>query len=105
MAGKTIRESFPNPAALRKAPQEVAAFHRFQELGEELVAINERICVLRPVEQQRGGWAAQEKNGCCSPSGNGAGNPYRVKPDLCRVVTWACGPPMGMEIPVVVTPA
>ena len=74
VAGKTMTETFPNPTALRKAQQEVAEFHRFQELSQELVALNEKICQLRPVEQQRGGWTAPEKNGCCTPSGDGAGN-------------------------------
>jgi hypothetical protein len=59
--GKTRTETFPNPTALRKAQQEVAEFHRFQKLSEELVGINEKICELRPVEQQRGGWTDQEK--------------------------------------------
>ena len=59
VAGKTITESFPNPAALRKAQQEVGEFRRFQQLGEKLVAVNEKICALRPVEQQRGGWTTQ----------------------------------------------
>ena len=61
VAGKTITETFPNPGALRKAQQEVAEFHRFQELSEDLVGINEKICALRPVEPQRGGWTEQEK--------------------------------------------
>jgi len=61
VAGKTTTESFPNPAALRKAQQEVAEFRRFQELSGKLVALNEKICALRPVEEQRGGWTAQEK--------------------------------------------
>jgi hypothetical protein len=61
LAGKTVTQTFPNPAALRKAQQEVAEFHRFQKLGQELVSLNERICALRPVEQQRGGWTEQEK--------------------------------------------
>ncbi len=61
VAGKTVTESFPNPAALRKAQQEVAEFHRFEKLGEDLVGINEKICALRPVEAQRGGWSDQEK--------------------------------------------
>ena len=61
VAGKSVTESFPNPAALRKAQQEVAEFHLFQKLGEELVTINERICALRPVEAQPGGWTDQEK--------------------------------------------
>ena len=61
VAGKTITETFPNPDALRKAQQEVTEFHRFQQLSEDLVDINERICALRPVEQQRSGWTEQEK--------------------------------------------
>ena len=61
MGGKSITESFPNPAALRKAQQEVAEFHRFQKLGEDLISINEKICALRPVERQQGGWTDQEK--------------------------------------------
>ena len=61
VAGKTITETFPNPVALRKAQQEVAEFHRFQQLSEALVSVNERICSLRPVEPQPGGWTEQEK--------------------------------------------
>jgi hypothetical protein len=61
VAGTSVTESFPNPAALRKAQQEVAEFHRFQKLGDNLVSINERICALRPVEAQPGGWTDQEK--------------------------------------------
>lgn len=61
VAGKTVTESFPNPAALRKAQQEVAEFHRLQKLSEDLVGINDKICALRPVERQRGGWTDQEK--------------------------------------------
>ena len=59
--GKTITETFPNPTALRKAQQEVAEFHRFQQLGRDLIDINEKICRRRPVGQQRGGWTDQEK--------------------------------------------
>lgn len=61
VAGKTVTETFPNPAALRKAQQEVAEFHRFQELTEKLVNVNQRICDLRPRERERGGWTDQEK--------------------------------------------
>lgn len=61
VAGKTVTETFPNPTALRKAQQEVAEFHRFQELGDKLVSINEKICQLRTVERERGGWTDQEK--------------------------------------------
>jgi len=48
--GKTVTETFSTPAALRKAEQEVAAFHRFRELSNELLQINEKICQTRPVE-------------------------------------------------------
>jgi hypothetical protein len=61
VAGKTVTESFPNPAALRKAQQEVAEFHRFQKLSQDLVSLSEKICRLRPVEPRRGGWTEQEK--------------------------------------------
>jgi hypothetical protein len=74
VGGKSVTESFPNPAALRKAQEEVAEFHHFQKLGEDLVNVNERICALRPVEPQPGRWTPQKKNGCCNPSGNCAGS-------------------------------
>jgi hypothetical protein len=61
VAGKTVTETFPNPAALRKAQQEVAEFHRFQDLSGDLVSLNQKICELRPVERQRGGWTDQGK--------------------------------------------
>jgi hypothetical protein len=71
VSGKTVTETFPNPTALRKAQQQVAEFHRFQKLSQDLVALNDRICRLRPVAQERGGRTEQEKNGCCDPSGSG----------------------------------
>ena len=61
VAGKTVTESFPTPATLRKAQQEVAEFHRFQQLSETLVALNEKICALRPSAPDAGGWTPQEK--------------------------------------------
>jgi hypothetical protein len=61
VAGKSVTESFPTPAALRKAQQEVAEFHRFQQLSEDLVCINEKICALRPAKTQQGGWTDQGK--------------------------------------------
>jgi Family of unknown function (DUF6788) len=61
VSGKTVTETFPNPAAFRKAQQEIAEFHRFQQLSADLVSLNQKICELRPVEQQRGGWTDQEK--------------------------------------------
>ena len=48
--GKTVTETFSSPAELRKAQSEVNAFHRFQSLTRELLAVNEKICRARPVE-------------------------------------------------------
>jgi hypothetical protein len=48
--GKSVTETFSSPAALRKAEQEVAAFHRFRELSSALLKVNEKICQARPVE-------------------------------------------------------
>jgi len=50
--GKTVSETFSSPAALRKAQREVAEFHKFQALGQTLVEVNEKICQLRPVEEE-----------------------------------------------------
>ena len=61
VAGKTVTETFPSPAALRKAQQEVAEFHRLQDLTQELVALNHKICELRPLEETGDGWTPQEK--------------------------------------------
>jgi hypothetical protein len=57
--GKTITESFSAPASLAKAQREVAEYHRFRELSGELLEVNERICGLRPVEEEA--LSAQEK--------------------------------------------
>jgi hypothetical protein len=59
--GKTVNESFPTPATLRKAQREVAEFQRWQQLGQELMALNEKICALRPAEEPDSGWTPQEK--------------------------------------------
>ena len=47
--GKTVSESFSTAIQLRKAQREVAAYHRFRQLGQELLEVNERICRARPV--------------------------------------------------------
>jgi hypothetical protein len=85
VAGKTVTESFADPTALRKAQQEVAEFHRFQKLSQDLVTLNEKICRLRPVTQERGGWTEQKRNGCCGPSGGGAGSKPTPRPSFCAV--------------------
>ena len=59
--GKSVAESFVTPRALRKATEEVAEFHRFQNLSAELTALNEQICHLRPAEPDSTGWTEAEK--------------------------------------------
>jgi hypothetical protein len=49
--GKTVTETFASPAALKKAQREVAEFHRFQDLCEQVVVVNEQLCAVRPVEE------------------------------------------------------
>lgn len=49
--GKSVTESFPSPAAQRKAEGEIATFRRYQELHRSFVAVNENICRARPVEE------------------------------------------------------
>src|SRR6266849_9816747 len=57
--GKTVTETFSSPASLAKARREVAECQRFQELGDQLLEVNEQICALRPVEEAAP--SAQEK--------------------------------------------
>lgn len=52
LKGKTVTETFASPAELHKAQREVEAYHRFRQLAQELLDINERICRARPVEQE-----------------------------------------------------
>jgi hypothetical protein len=59
--GRTVNESFATPGALRKAQREIAEFQRWQQLGQQLVTINQKICALRPAEEERGDWTPQEK--------------------------------------------
>ena len=59
--GKTVAESFPSPAAFRKAQAEIKEYHRFQQLSGELVTVNEKICRSRPLEEEPSGWTAEEK--------------------------------------------
>jgi hypothetical protein len=48
--GKTTTETFATPVALRKAKDEVAEFHRFRELSQSLLDVNEKICKQRSLE-------------------------------------------------------
>jgi hypothetical protein len=49
--GKTVSESFSTAVELRKAQREVEAFHRFRQLSQELLEVNEKICRARPVAE------------------------------------------------------
>lgn len=49
--GKTRTESFPTPAAQRKAEGEIAEFRRFQQLCRAFVEVNTQICRRRPLEE------------------------------------------------------
>lgn len=57
--GKTVTQSLPSPAAVRKAQAEIAEYRHFVALTDELVNVNRQICRLRPAEQAA--QAAQEK--------------------------------------------
>lgn len=48
--GKTVSECFSSAAELRKAQREVETFHRFRQLSQGLLEVNEKICRARPVE-------------------------------------------------------
>ena len=48
--GKTVSETFSTAAELRKAQREVEAYHRFRQLSQALLEVNERICRTRPWE-------------------------------------------------------
>jgi hypothetical protein len=50
VGGKTVTESLPDPAAVRKAKRETGEFHRYQALHKEFLQINTQICQLRPSE-------------------------------------------------------
>lgn len=49
--GKTITETLPTPASVRKAEREIAEFRKFQEISRSFLEVSEKICRLRPVEE------------------------------------------------------
>jgi hypothetical protein len=59
VGGKTVTETVSSPASLAKVRREVDEYHRFRELGGQLLNVNEQICELRPVEENL--QSAQEK--------------------------------------------
>jgi hypothetical protein len=50
--GKNVTQTFATPAELQKAQREVETYHRFRELSQKLLDLNERICRARSVEQE-----------------------------------------------------
>jgi hypothetical protein len=50
--GKTVSEALPSPASVRKAEREIAEFRKFQQLSRSFLDVNEKICRLRPVEEE-----------------------------------------------------
>lgn len=52
VAGKSVSESLPTPAAIHKVEREIAEFRKFQQLSREFVETNAEICRLRPAENE-----------------------------------------------------
>jgi hypothetical protein len=48
--GKTVTESLPNPAAVRRAEREIEEFRKYQVLQKEFLEVNAQICQMRPSE-------------------------------------------------------
>lgn len=67
--GKTVSETFSSAVELRKAQQEVEAFHRFRHLSRQLLEVNTKICQARPVEDTL---SAEEKKRPKRSSGRSA---------------------------------
>ena len=50
VAGKTVSESLPTPAAQKKAEREIAEFRHFEQLIREFLEVNAKLCHARGVE-------------------------------------------------------
>ncbi len=61
VAGKTVTQSLPTPAARRKAAGEIAQYRRFQQWSRRLVEVNQQICRLRPLDEEGEPRSPQEK--------------------------------------------
>ena len=57
--GKTVTQSLPDPAAIRKAEREIAEFRKLQSLHKEFIEVNTLICQIRLPEADTA--ATQEK--------------------------------------------
>jgi hypothetical protein len=49
IGGKTVTQTLSSPLAVHKAEKEIAEFRRFQTLAQQLIAVNQKICRLRPI--------------------------------------------------------
>ncbi len=52
VGGKSVTESLPDQAAMRKAEREIAEFRKLQGLHKEFVEVNAQICQMRPSEPE-----------------------------------------------------
>ena len=52
IAGKTVTHTLSSLTAVRKAENEIAEFRRFQALAQRLIEVNQKICWLRPAEEE-----------------------------------------------------
>jgi hypothetical protein len=59
--GKTVTQSLSSLALVKKVEQEIAEFRNFEKLSQALIAVNQKICHLRPVEESATPWTAEEK--------------------------------------------
>ena len=49
IAGKPFTQTLSSATAVHKAEKEIAEFRRFQTLVQQLIAVNQKICRLRPI--------------------------------------------------------
>jgi hypothetical protein len=57
--GRTVTHSLSSPAAVHKAEREIGEYRRFRVMSQNLIDVSQKICHLRPVEENEG--SAQEK--------------------------------------------
>lgn len=49
IAGKPFTQTLSSPSAVHKAQKEITEFRRFETLVQQLIAVNQKICRLRPI--------------------------------------------------------
>ena len=58
--GKTVTQALPHAAAVRRVEREIGEFRKFEQLSDEFIQVNQKICHLRPTEEEAG-LTVQEK--------------------------------------------